>query len=113
MELKEFVRDTLLEVLQGINEAQLAIEVGKAKGIINPIWKHVDKLYEHIQDINFDIAVTASDKASGSSGGGIKVVAADLSGKVSKEKEKSSVSRISFKVPVVPPYMKVDDVAKP
>jgi hypothetical protein len=113
MELQDFIRDTLLELLRGVDEAQKILKNESPKGFINPVWKTTDKLYEHMQEVSFDIAVTVSDKKTGSAGGGIRVIAADLSGKGSLAIENSTVSRIAFKVPIVPVWTVVTDVLKP
>ena len=53
--------------------------------------------------MKFDVAVTASTKSEGGGGGGIKVLAFDLSGKISRSAENSTVSRISFSIPLLLP----------
>jgi hypothetical protein len=56
----------------------------KLPGRINPIFQGKGGTYDWksaVQNIDFDISVTASDKESGEAGGGVKVYFADASGK--------------------------------
>lgn len=86
MELKDFIEKSLLEILDGVREAQkkdIAVAPSSIEG--KPIW--TERL------VNFDIQV-AVDK---SGTGGIKVLSlTDLGGSVSK----SESHRISFSIPV-------------
>ncbi|MBS0470408.1 MAG: hypothetical protein JSR60_04995 [Proteobacteria bacterium] len=57
--------------------------------------------------MTFDIAVTAAEanESQKSAGGaiGIQVVRADIGGKSSNKIENSSISRVSFSLPFIPP----------
>ncbi len=96
MELKKFIKSTLIDICEAIDEAKkasietAAIAPGTVKG------KPVDKG----QLVSFDIMVTASNSAQGEGKGKIEVLAlgANLDGKVSSEKE--NTNRIQFQVPV-------------
>lgn len=101
MELKEFVKNSLLDVMHAVREAQQEWQAVGHKGAINPVWSTVDK--DSFRDINFDVAVTAEDKSAGKIGGGIKVVGLNVGGETTDTVSSSSVSRIQFRVPIVPP----------
>ncbi|CAL4868421.1 hypothetical protein MMA231_02702 [Asticcacaulis sp. MM231] len=114
MELKDFIQGTLIDILSGIRSAQMITKSSPELGIINPVWGGTSKIYEHVQDIKFDIAITASETITGSGQAGIKVVSAlDIGGKIQKELLDSRVSRISFTIPIVPAVNTVEDVIKP
>lgn len=105
MELKDFIRDTVMQIMTGVQEAQ---QVWKGNGVINPIWDlwSADK---HIQEISFDVAVTAQDEMTGGGRGGVKVVAIEFGGNAQRTTKNSTVSRISFKIPFIPPATIVKD----
>lgn len=108
MELEEFVCNSLLQVMRGMQNARE--EWGQEKsnqisgdGIICPVWENSKNQKNLVQEVKFDVAVTASTKTEGGGSGGIKVVALDLSGKVLHSAENSTISRISFSIPILPP----------
>ncbi|MGD0800923.1 MAG: hypothetical protein ABR906_06385 [Terracidiphilus sp.] len=76
---------------------------GAGYGVISPARDGPDDFRNRIQDVKFDVAVTAATKTEGGGGGGIKVVAFDLSGKINRSIENATVSHISFPVPFLPP----------
>jgi hypothetical protein len=110
MEIREFVRDVLVDIVEGIKEAQRKDLVG---GYIAPdaIGGHefpADSGVHHSSRIistavKFDMAVTVETAHSG--GGGAKVriavVEADLGGKL--DSKNTQASRIQFSVPVLMP----------
>ena len=71
-------------------------------GVINPSWDGPDDFKNRLQEVNFDIAVTAASKTEGGGSGGIKVLSLDLSAKGGHLVEKSTVSRIAFSIPILP-----------
>jgi hypothetical protein len=105
MELKEFVRSSLLDVMHAVREAQKEWQDSGYKGAINPVWSSIDK--ESFRDISFDVAVTAENETAGKVGGGIQVVGLKIGGEAIDTVSGSSVSRIQFSVPIVPPAITV------
>jgi hypothetical protein len=106
MDLREFVRDSLVQIQMGVQNAITAhmAEVGSV-GVINPVWGNDANAIsaEHIQKVEFDIAVTVSSKAEGGAKAGIKVFSVgEISAGGKTGLEESSVSRIKFTVPIVP-----------
>jgi hypothetical protein len=58
--------------------------------------------------MEFDIAVSVSEKTEGSGGGNLKVVGIlGAGGQISKADESGSVSRIKFTLKVLPPFTTV------
>jgi hypothetical protein len=78
---------------------------------VSPVWEDGTKVdwKDYVQPVEFDVAVTATDKHEATGKGGIKVFTiAELGGEGSKSKERSTVSRIKFSIPIVPPSQQVD-----
>ncbi len=94
MELKEFIKQTLIDVADGVREAGIhnkKIAPELFNNSIMPSKKHAF--------IDFDIAVTATEGSSNAKGAGIKVLSANIGGKKENKDEKTSVTRIKFSVP--------------
>ena len=110
MELHEFITATLGEIQQGVQAAIDRTIANGVKGAINPVWGTTKDIGStHIQNIHFDVAVTAVEKVSNSIEGGIKVVGLRLGGAGSGITESTQVSRIQFSIPVVPPVTTVSN----
>lgn len=110
MELKEFIAETLVQIQEGVDDAiRRRSATNGAAGVINPVFGATMNAAgtDHLQKVEFDIAVTVSDKATGGGKAGLKVFSVELSGEVSKGAEQSTVSRIKFTVPVIPPVQLV------
>ncbi len=113
MELREFVTETLIAIQEGVQEAIHRWTEGQRTGVINPVWNVKDgvtvdwKDYERV--VEFDVAVTATDKAGATGKGGIKVfTVVDVGAEGSTSSERSTVSRIKFSIPIVPPLQPAD-----
>lgn len=107
MELKDFVRDTLLDIIQGVKEAQ--DECDGAGAIICPRSGQVDSKYTRgPQTVSFNIILEGEEGGSGTSG--IKVSFPQIGfhiGKISDENKKNSEqTSVNFTVPVYFPYQK-------
>ena len=124
MELKDFVKSALVEVVEAVSEAQM--DLIEKRAMINPKI-YVDNItktqgqsnlhlkegtgsphrtlpvYHAVQNIDFDVAVTISDTTKTGGGGRISVIALSLGGEASDEMQTTSVSRIKFSVPILFP----------
>jgi hypothetical protein len=110
MEVREFVRDVLVDVIKGIKEAQREAGVG---GYVAPAdvgdhrFPQDAGVYNEARIVStvvkFDMAVTAETSKQG--GGGAKVritvVGAEIGGKLAAKD--TQVSRIQFSVPILMP----------
>ena len=118
MELKDFIRETLVQIARGIEEADEDLKESKA--LINPKNVSVDysgkaQLYGFllknrdddkprvVQAIEFDVAVHAKEGSEASAKGGISVGSVGFGGKAGTSESKSSESRIKFKIPMILP----------
>ena len=105
--LKEFIRETLAQIMEGTTEAR---ESSGAN--VSP---KVPAKYDNLSDlgllptrngtmatmVKFDVAVTAEDSETAKAGGGVRVVSLfRADGELETETVKSSISRISFGLPL-------------
>ncbi len=111
MELKDFIAQTLVEIVNGVSSAQQTL--GAEGQFINPEHaQHGDSQkkgvqfaygWSPIESVDFDVAVTASDTAGTGAKIGVTsgIINASLGGK--GEKSTESVNRIKFSIPVCYP----------
>ena len=112
MNLKEFVAETLFQIIEGVKETQERVEKYGSK--VNPriatypVNLDRQKLIvteneEIIQTIDFDVALTAKEEAGKKGGIGIFVGSVGVGGQKQSNTENSSVSRVKFRVPITLP----------
>lgn len=107
MELRDFITATLTEIQSGVQAAINATIKSDTKGAINPCWGKADA--KHIEKVQFDIAVTVSNKKKKNAEAGIKVVGIGFGGILSGSSETKNVSRIQFSIPIIPPVTTIND----
>jgi hypothetical protein len=113
MQLKDFVAQTLIQISEGVAEAQEKTSGGI--GLVNP---KVKKLFvnsqsggtnlalgwtasgELINMVTFDVAVTATDGTGTKGGIGIVIGAVALGSQGNSETRNEAISRVQFKVPL-------------
>lgn len=117
MELKSFVKETLIQIVEGVKEAQDGVKETGAqinpKGLFtesNSVIKWLPERrasgsWREGQVVEFDIAVGVSEKDEAKGGVGIQIasimIGVGISGKI--EDENSTVSRLKFSVPLFLP----------
>lgn len=118
MELKDFIAQTTSQIMQGVKEAQrLAQESG---GAVNPKGQlylaadaapFMDKDTTRIGDfIHFDVAVEVTEGKGKSGGAKISVpTIGGLGGQLNEERQDKSISRVSFRLPVIYPKGKYEE----
>jgi hypothetical protein len=97
MDLRDFVKSTLISIVSGVNDASQALKE-KTNGVKRfKISSMGERGFEN-QYINFDVAVVTSSEVKGqvSSEGKILVASIDLEGSASGRNE--NVSRVNFRV---------------
>jgi len=94
MNIKEFVSDTLKQIIDGVVDAQ---EYAKNKEAV--LVPHLD----YYRNISFDVAVTVDESKQKEGKAGITVwsIGAGVGGKT--ESSSSTVSRIKFEIPIALP----------
>jgi hypothetical protein len=105
MTLQEFVRDSLLQISEGVADARHK-NPGIAPHAI-PANKQTDSTLFTLDastayPVEFDVAVTVNEKSSGGVSGGITVASLfKAEGRKGGASEHSTISRLKFSVPVV------------
>jgi hypothetical protein len=100
--LEEFIKETLRQIMSGVKQAK-AIHSGVATHVIG----HNDPKILQVKSgagafaVDFDVAVSVTDKGESGGKAGIAVFKVlEASGARSKGSEHSTVSRVKFTVPV-------------
>ncbi|MGH2620080.1 MAG: hypothetical protein ACRDHG_05855 [Anaerolineales bacterium] len=110
IELKDFISNTLTQLIDGISIAQEYAQVNGA--IINPAdrfpsnfekMSRTDKGLRLVHIIEFDVAVTVAENKQLKGGIGIVVPELSLGYQGMMDNQKSSVSRVQFSIPIVLP----------
>ena len=108
MELRDFVKATLEQIVDGASEAQNAIAA--KGGIVNPTSMSFQKdgswnTYNHAmpQEVVFDVALTATDKRGSSEGIGVFLGSISLGKKNDTGVEQVAITKVRFSVPLVLP----------
>jgi len=116
MELKDFVSESLKQIIKGVQLAQVFAQKDGRGAKINPrgitalkrdskgcIQPHDIDTNLPVERIEFDVAVTASETSAASGGGGLRVWVINAGAETGKSAENTTVSRIRFGVPLVLP----------
>jgi hypothetical protein len=109
MDVKDFVENTLVQIVEGVNSANSKLK--ETGAIISP--KNVSPIRDGttyntatgqlVNLIEFDVAVTVNEKDTAGGGGGIKIAGISIGGQLQNETANQSVSRIKFSVPLTLP----------
>lgn len=112
MDLKDFVKATLVNIVSGVKDAQEAVR--GAGGIVNPasrVHKAADQSHfssveggANVFLIEFDVAITVTEATN--TGAGAKLAVASflqLGAEGASDNAKSATNRIKFKVPLALP----------
>ena len=108
MELKEFIKTTLEQIVEGAVSAQQTI---KAKGgIVNPSNMSFQKdgawnSYNHAmpQEVVFDVGLTSTDKSGSTEGIGVFLGSISLGKKNDVGIEQVAITKVKFVIPLVLP----------
>ena len=89
MELREFVKNTLIEIAEGVKDAKL--DYLKLKGEIPK---------REMCRVKFDIALTQTEKADSTKGIGVVLSSVKVGASKDEQQSSSSLTRVEFIVPV-------------
>ena len=114
MELKDFVKQTLVQIVKAVEEAQSEVNRSAVGAIVSPgrgdmfggnarTKGAVSARGGFIEDISFDLAITTVDISAKQGQAGIFVWSVGVGGKTKSENQNTTVSRIQFSIPVVLP----------
>lgn len=100
MKLKEFISQALQDIMGGVLEAQEKISDGIIIPSVSDSFKSVETGISDIQPIDFEVSVTADEKAG--SEAKLSVVAAFIGGNIKGQTNQSAghVAKLRFKIPV-------------
>lgn len=119
MELKDFVKESIVHISKGIDEANTEFLESETHAMVNPF--HVKTYSENakafgrtqkrskaskskiIETIEFDVAVVAESGKSGAAGAKLSIASIGIGGEGKAETKNKSESRIRFSIPVVFP----------
>ncbi len=108
MELRDFVKATLEQIVDGAAEAQKSIR--DKGGIVNPTSMSFQKdgnwnNYSHAmpQEVIFDVGLTATDKRGSSEGIGVFLGSISLGKKNDSGIEQVAVTKVRFSIPLALP----------
>ena len=114
MQLKEFVAEAITQITRGITQAQseladewVRINPKPAEGVnvISPMLYTAEN-GAGVFPLTFDVAVSAGD-TSGNAGFGINVLGIGLDIKDGSTESRSTVSRVTFTIPIAYPLKKL------
>lgn len=113
MDLKDFVKETLVQIVKGIDEANEELKSSTAFMASSNVssggspWKYTkdkDGSYHYVTDVDFDVAVDVKETKTSEKGGGVEVLSiVSFGGKGEKEKESNSTHRVKFVLPLALP----------
>lgn len=113
MELKDFVKETLVQIVKGVNAANEEMKDTSAFLASSNVssggagWKYTkdkDGEYHYVTDVGFDIAIDVKEAKTTGKGIGIEVLSVlSIEGKGEKEKESRNTNRVSFTLPLALP----------
>jgi hypothetical protein len=115
MDLKNYITESLLQLMDGIKDAQDKISTAPIPendkkyfgAYIAPTPLNLNKnTHDNFEKIEFDIALTVSKDSTATGKLKISVMQIDFEGRSQSVEEKnSSVSRMKFSIPVIYPSM--------
>jgi hypothetical protein len=107
MELKEFVAQSIVQIMEGTKEAQEKVK--ELNALVNPYEDVIDRgmmgttYVAKPSIIEFEVSITNEDKQGNSGGLSVLFGAISVGGKVDSAETKIALNRLKFKVPVVYP----------
>jgi len=112
MELQQFVTTALKQIVDGVTEAQEAME---GDGEVNPhLWNQLraeaakhgileSNAGKWVHMVEFDVAVTAGESSGKKGGIGVMVGSVGIGSQRAQNTESTTVSRLRFSIPVAYP----------
>ncbi len=123
MDLKEFVKESIVQIITGIEEANL--ELKESEAMVNPVYVQMhsreaqgygrtvkrdadrpDPDSRLLQKVDFDVALSVEAGQQGSAGAKLSIASIGIGAEAKTESSNRSESRIKFSVPIVFPGFK-------
>lgn len=117
MELKEFISNTLMQIIEGMKDAQ--VRSSDLGAIINPrsisgsslSAKVKDKTHS-VQEIGFEVALTSTTDENSKKGIGVAFGNIGIGANKAQGEQEVSVTNVRFSVPVIFPFIDNDNTSK-
>lgn len=108
MELKEFIKETLVQIVEGVQEAQECLKGSDC--VINPINKKENKpvvsgvikknTLPSDTEVHFEVVLSQGEQVGVKAGIGVMFANAGIGGQRKTDESNSSVTSIKFSVPL-------------
>lgn len=92
MELKDFIKHTLLDIVNGVEEAN------KEKNRFHLNMLNHPGIKKRGQNIEFDVSIIVNESSEKNLSGGIKVVSINIGGQQKEAESNQNVHKIKFEV---------------
>jgi hypothetical protein len=100
MDLKEFTKQALVQIVEGTKEADAIIKESNAH--IHLECEDFTGTSYPLTNVDFDVAITATETEGANGGGGIKVMGVfNAGGEIKSRTENQTVSRVKYTIPLV------------
>lgn len=114
MELQEFIRNVLVQIVRGVENAQSELKDSKATinplGIKAQIALEQNKEAPEFSNVEFEVAVEVKSQGEQSGGVGIQVAVFKMGVKGKKLEAESHMSKLRFAIPIhLPPGSVIKD----
>lgn len=113
MELKEFVSESLTQIISGIQDAQDKSKETGGQVVPSIIYNHhqgIDIIshidFDPVALVKFDVSVTTNDVSNTKAGGGLFIAAFGAGAQTGTESSNNQLSRLQFTIPVALPKFK-------
>ncbi|WP_026954687.1 hypothetical protein [Algoriphagus vanfongensis] len=120
MELKEFIKQSLTQIAQGVKESQEdLLEVG-AIVVPDKTYKNADSFFiktdsigrQEVTEINFKIGVTINESSESKGGIGVMSGFLNIGGSIESGNSNQNVNTIEFTIPMVLPSVDVIELQR-
>ncbi len=100
MELKEFISESISQILNGIEDAHKKLETNTHRPVIYHIGQSSNVSFNLIEKIEFEVLVHIENNKKSGIGGKINVLSLGIDAGTDKSIKQSHQNRIKFAVPV-------------
>ena len=101
MDLKEFTKQTIVQIVEGVKEANSVVSENNAH-IHTQEESYTFGTSYPITNVDFDVAITATETEGSNGGEGIKVMGVfNAGGEIESKIENQTISRVKYTIPLV------------
>jgi len=106
MDIKDFIENTLVQIVQGVNNANEKLKdtgsIISSKNVrpLRDGTTYNTETGDLVNLIEFDIAVTVNERDTANGGMGIKIAGINIGGNLQNENANQSINKIKFSIPL-------------